>query len=63
MSIVQCIHCDRKIDTDFETDYLDYGDDPVCASCLYDLETEREEDERLDDPRHGQADGINKNNS
>lgn len=58
MSIDRCFECEREVDTDDDAEA--YGDDGLdecmCETCREKLAKGRREDERLDDPRHGQGD-------
>lgn len=56
MSIIYCEKHDLRWDSDFLEE---------CPQCSDDREEEfpsKETDEKLDDPRHGQADHINREN-
>ncbi len=52
----RCEECGCELDEDFE----DYPD--ICRSCNERLVKGEQEDQRLDDPRHGQASEINRSN-
>ena len=71
MSILRCTKCDAAVDTDFYSEgHTDDAGDYICAECVADgldadadydhqdaeARGEENEDERLDCPRHGQAD-------
>lgn len=61
MSVDRCCRCDRLVDTDFDLECYDKHDRCICESCREaEDDFPRELDEKLDDPRHGQADHINK---
>ena len=59
--VVQC-DCGVLVDTDYDDEY--YGEDGnqegSCKGCREGLLIRQTEDERLDDPRHGQAGDLNK---
>jgi recombinational DNA repair protein (RecF pathway) len=59
MSVDRCVDCDRQVDTDDDVDcYIE--DECVCESCREKGAREAAEDQRLDDPRHGQAAALNR---
>lgn len=54
----RCVHCDRQVDTDSDVEcYVD--GECVCYPCR-DAEQDLHDDRRLDDPRRGQANHINR---
>jgi len=62
VSMDRCAECGMPVDTDDgELVYGEDGDeDCVCMPCRYAAVEAQEEDHRLDDPRHGQAEELNK---
>ena len=56
MSVARCENCGRFVDTDFDTEFYEFQTDGEghCEPCREDLQKAQAEDERLDDPRHGQ---------
>ncbi|MCR4319763.1 MAG: hypothetical protein NUV74_05430 [Candidatus Brocadiaceae bacterium] len=71
MSIDRCANCNELVDTDEDAEF--YTDDGIglCSVCRDEIERHgidfptkgfRETDEKPDDPRHGQADAINREN-
>lgn len=57
MSMARCTNCNNLVDTDFD---LEFYPDELCEYCAEVLAKDQAEDERLDDPRHGQAAEINR---
>jgi hypothetical protein len=60
MSVDRC-QCGVFVDTDYDADfYSEHPDDPgMCSGCRERRIAQQLEDERLDDPRHGQARHLN----
>jgi hypothetical protein len=61
VSMDRCSNCDRLVDTDYDPDFyeLQVHTEGHCEFCRERMSRDRDEDERLDDPRHGQAESIN----
>ncbi|HUV95116.1 MAG TPA: hypothetical protein VMX14_09850 [Anaerolineae bacterium] len=61
MSVARC-ECGVLVDTDYDDEF--YGEDGneegSCRGCREKLIAQQIEDERLDDPRHGQARDLNR---
>ena len=60
MSVDRCENCRKLMDTDFDEEFYDEDGIGLCEACREAFEEDRLEDERLDDPRHGQAKDINR---
>lgn len=52
MSMDRCNDCGSMVDTDFDLEFYENGS--RCESCAEQSIKDAVEDQRLDDPRHGQ---------
>ena len=62
MSIDRCAKCSAAVDTDYDDEcYGEFGDEECMCKPCRDREIElQEQDQKLDDPRHGQARWLNR---
>lgn len=60
MKAYHCDSCGGYVDTEIDPLALDEDEFCLCFSCREEAELQQAENERLDDPRHGQAAELNK---